>query len=273
LLAAFFLLLLDFLISLRLRGFLRLAVFLLGIFCCAHTAAAADEKTGVEFTAKTYLAYVRTGDATVDHMSELGLRGLTEILQNRTSVDQVGVTKVDPDSDDLAFFPLLYWPIVAGEHPLSPEGARRVTYYLQHGGMILFDAVDSEGAAPAFLQQVLAGVDLPPLVRLPDNHVLKRTFYLLDDFPGRFTGHDFWLEPEDASAYDGVASVLYGSNGWAAAWAVDAAGHPLYPCTPGGEQQREYAFRFGVNLVLYALTGNYKNDQVHAATLMQRMRK
>jgi hypothetical protein len=272
LLAAFLLLLLDFFVSLRLRGFMKMAALLFVVVCGAPAAqAATEEKLAVELTSKTYLAYVRTGDATVDRTSEQGLHGLAIMLQNRTSIDQVGVAKVDPDADDLAFFPLLYWPVVAGERPLSAEGARRVTHYLRHGGMILFDAASGEESAPAFLQQVLAGVDLPPLARLPDNHVLKRSFYVLDNFPGRFTGHDFWLEPEEASAYDGVASVLYGSNGWAAAWAVDEAGQPLYPCVPDGEAQREHAFRFGINLVIYALTGNYKNDQVHTSTLLKKM--
>jgi hypothetical protein len=31
------------------------------------------------------------------------------------------------------------------------------------------------------------------------------------------------------------------------------------------------ALRFGINLVIYALTGNYKADVVHAPFLLQRM--
>ncbi len=180
---------------------------------------------------------------------------------------------IDPDSDELAFFPLIYWPIVAGEAPLSPQGAARVNDYLHHGGMILFDAMNGENASAATMQRILVGVELPPLVRTPDNHVLKRSFYLLNEFSGRFANNDFWLEPEDSSAYDGVATVLYGSNGWAAAWAADADGRPMFPCTPGGEAQREYAFRFGINLVMYALTGNYKSDQLHTQALLQRIGK
>jgi hypothetical protein len=82
-----------------------------------------------------------------------------------------------------------------------------------------------------------------------------------------------WLEPGDASAYDNVATVLYGGNGWAAAWALDQAGRPLFPCSPGGEPQREYAFRFGINLVMYALTGNYKADQMQAEALLEKMHR
>ena len=35
--------------------------------------------------------------------------------------------------------------------------------------------------------------------------------------------------------------------------------------------QREMACRFGVNLVMYALTGNYKADQVHVPAILERL--
>lgn len=271
--AAFLLLLLDALISLRMRGFLKLATLLFLVAIHASPAQAETSVPAVELTSKTYLAYVHTGDAGLDRISELGLRGLAGFIQERTSIDEIGVARVDPDTDDLAYFPLLYWPVVPNEPALSAEGARRVSYYLHHGGMILFDAGGSDVPAQNILQRVLRGVDMPPLQPLPEKHVLKRTFYLLDDFPGRFAGQDFWLEPENASAYDGVATVLFGSNGWAAAWAVDEKGNALFPCIPDGEKQREKAYRFGLNLVMYALTGNYKNDQLHTSALLKRMGK
>lgn len=272
LLAAFLLLGLDFLVSLRLRGLLRLAVLLLGLIALSHPAEAGnDEKLAIELTSKPYLAYVQTGDSAIDHVSELGLRGLALLLQRRTSLDDVGVARVNPDTDDLTYYPLLYWPVTATQNPLSEEGAKRVTHYLHHGGMILFDAAHDDAPSALFLHHVLNGVDLPPLVRLPEKHVLKRSFYLLDSVPGRFADRDFWLEPENASTYDDVASVLYGSNDWAAAWAVDNAGQPLYPCTPGGEAQREYAYRFGINLVIYSLTGIYKNHQLGITKMLEQM--
>ena len=272
LLTAFLLLLLDFFISLNMRGFLRSAVILFGFLCCAIPAhATTDDKIAAELTSKPYLGYIRTGNSTVDRTSELGLRGLAIMLQRRTSLDDVGVARVNPDTDDLTFFPFLYWPMTADQNPLSAEGAKRITHYLRHGGLILFDAVNAENIAPQFLHHVLAGVDLPRVAPLPETHVLKRSFYLLESFPGRFADRGFWLETEDSSTYDGVASVLYGSNGWAEAWALDESGHTLYPCTPGGEDQREHAYRFGINLVIYALTGNYKNGQMSTAKILEKM--
>ncbi len=70
---------------------------------------------------------------------------------------------------------------------------------------------------------------------------------------------------------DGVSSVVIGSNDWAGAWAIDDDGQPLFPVVPGGERQREMAYRFGVNWVMYALTGNYKTDQVHVPAIMERL--
>jgi Domain of unknown function (DUF4159) len=101
--------------------------------------------------------------------------------------------------------------------------------------------------------------------------VLTKSFYLMQDFPGHWSGGTLWVEPVEDQVNDGVASLIVGGNDWAAAWALDARGQPLYPVVPGGEPQREQAYRFGVNLVMYALTGNYKTDQVHVPAILERL--
>ena len=119
---------------------------------------------------------------------------------------------------------------------------------------------------------------------LPGDHVLTRTFYLLQDYPGRYSSRDVWVEaaPPDAERIegmpfrnlnDGVTPVVIGGNDWAAAWAVRRDGAPLLPIGRGyaGERQRELAYRFGVNLVMHVLTGNYKSDQVHVPALLDRL--
>ena len=72
---------------------------------------------------------------------------------------------------------------------------------------------------------------------------------------------------------DGVTPVVIGSNDWAAAWATQDNGQPMFPVGRGiaGERQREMAVRFGVNLLMYAMTGNYKSDQVHVPALLDRL--
>jgi hypothetical protein len=110
---------------------------------------------------------------------------------------------------------------------------------------------------------MLAGVDVPPLEQVTTDHVLARSFYLMRSFPGRTQSTQLWAEtPAAAAARDGVASIFIGDGDWAAAWAGQV---------DGGARQRELALRFGVNLVMVALTGNYKADQVHVPALLERM--
>ncbi|MEO0371201.1 MAG: DUF4159 domain-containing protein, partial [Pseudomonadota bacterium] len=167
----------------------------------------------------------------------------------------------------------------------------KLNAYLRTGGMILFDTRDANvagfGASSPNgqkLQRLSRGLDIPPLEPIPEDHVLTRTFYLLQDFPGRFSGRQVWVEaaPADAEQVEGmpfrnlndnVTPVVIGGNDWAAAWATDELGSPLYPVGRGfaGERQREIAYRFGVNLVMHVLTGNYKSDQVHVPALLDRL--
>ena len=100
---------------------------------------------------------------------------------------------------------------------------------------------------------------------------MTKAFYLMQDFPGRYDGGTLWIDTEGTLANDGVARVVIGANDWAAAWALDRNGRPYFAAVPGGERQREMAFRFGINLVLYSLTGNYKADQVHVPFILERL--
>ena len=112
---------------------------------------------------------------------------------------------------------------------------------------------------------------LPPLVPVPPDHVLTKAFYLLQEFPGRWDGGTLWIQQPDERINDGVSPIIIGGNDFAAAWAIDSTHRPLYPVVPGGDRQREMAFRFGINLVMYALTGNYKADQVHVPAILERL--
>ncbi|MEO1331667.1 MAG: DUF4159 domain-containing protein, partial [Pseudomonadota bacterium] len=84
-------------------------------------------------------------------------------------------------------------------------------------------------------------------------------------------GEDALRLDGSGSANDGVSPVIIGGHDWAGAWAVDSQGQPLLPIGRGGERQRELALRFGVNVVMYAYTGNYKSDQVHIPSLLERL--
>ncbi len=292
LLMALSLLLLDILATLRVTGRLRNSgtVQALGLLALVTILPFGEARAGTDELAlraanETVLAYVRTGDPNVDRISAAGLRGLGLVLFRRTSIEPAAPIGVDVEADELGFFPLLYWPLTEGQQALSPAASERVNRYLSSGGMILFDTRDAgqgvAGANTQALQRLTASLDIPPLEPVPQDHVLTRAFYLLQDFPGRWAKTPVWVEvstpaPEGgrfANINDGVSPVIIGGNDWAAAWAVDADNRPMFPIGRGlaGNRQREMARRFGVNLVMYVMTGNYKSDQVHVPALLERL--
>lgn len=284
------LLVVDLVIALALRGLLgwrrtaRLAGIAL-VLAMPLTARAqdADSKSdpdgfAIAATTQTRLAYVKTGIPELDATSRAGLIGLTAVLNDRTAVETGPPMGVDVESDELAFFPLLYWPISPSQPPLSDAAVERVNAYLRGGGTILFDTLDQSGGGGGYdgpgirrLRDLARSLDIPPLMPVPPDHVLTKSFYLLQDFPGRWANGEVWVERSEEHVNDGVSSVIIGGNDWASAWAVDNDRRPMFAVVPGGEHQREMSYRFGVNLVMYALTGNYKSDQVHVPFILERL--
>lgn len=210
------------------------------------------------------LAYVRTGDPRVDRVSAAGLEALTQILVNRTSVEPGAPIGVDLARDDLSAYPFLYWPAPTTPRRLSDAALANLDHYLAIGGLLLVDTRDGgrgQGQRPAAL--MLSGADIPPLELVTTEHVVARSFYLMRSFPGRVTNTRLYAESASAAeARDGVASVFVGDGDWAMAWAGEGGVDP---------RQRELSLRFGVNMVMVALTGNYKADQVHVPALLERL--
>ncbi len=250
-------------------------------------AKAGDEQI-LEHLDTTHLAYVTTGEADVDRISEQGLAGLTEFLTYRTTLEPGAPVGLDITRDELSFYPIIYWPISANAPMPSQAAISRIDAYMRNGGTVLFDTRDQYsslgggGSTPngERLQQILANIDIPPLEPVPENHVLARSFYLLTNFPGRYNGSALWVEArQDArnsanqvsSGGDGVSPIMITGNDLAGAWAVDQQGAPVLPTVPPDDMQREYAYRAGVNIMMYMLTGNYKADQVHVPALLERL--
>jgi len=254
----------------------------------AQETRAADEQAP-QAALETRLAYVITGDAAVDAMSAAGLTGLSKVLRDRTAFEAADPMGVNPEHDELVFFPLIYWPMTVRQQMLPEKALSRIDAYMKNGGTILFDTRDQltnfnlgregerePGPGQAVLREILKSLDIPPLMQVAEDHVLTRSYYLLRDFPGRYAGGQLWVVAaadgaQETTGGDGVSAIIIGANDWAAAWAVDETGAPLLPVEPGGETQRERAYRTGVNLVMYSLTGNYKTDQVHLPVLLERL--
>jgi hypothetical protein len=259
------------------------------------TASTQADQTAAKSALETRLAYVVTGDAEVDGVSKAGLQGLTLFLAQRTALEAGDPVGLDISRDELAFYPLIYWPIVPAAAKPSPEALARIDAYMKQGGTVIFDTRDAVEAPPGAggetrspgmlaLRQILASLDIPGLEPVSRDHVLTKTFFLLRDFPGRFNSGQLWVEAlpteseqeeeqqkRPARAGDGVSSILITSNDFAGAWAMRPDGQPMLPLQPGEPRQREFAFRAGVNIVMYTLTGNYKADQVHVPALLERL--
>jgi hypothetical protein len=285
---AFVLAVVDLGISMAMRGLFRLprlprrgsigSILALAVATIAGPAGAQTIVADGSATAEalsTSLAYVRTGDSEVDETSRAGLAGLSAIVNQRTAAELADPVGIDVATDELSFYPLIYWPLAAGAAPPSATAADNIKTYMAHGGTLLFDTRNKGGGHGlgdqlGSLREIARALDIPPLAPIPAEHVLGRAYYLLPDFPGRWKG-PLWIEQVREQDRDGVASVIAGGNDWAGAWAMDTFQRPMFPVVPGGEQQREQAFRFGINLVMYTLTGNYKADQVHLPAIIERL--
>ncbi len=286
-----------------------LAIFLIGMGLIAPSAADAQtppragsrtpatpgatrsEQIAIQATSKVTFAYVITGDAGTDDASRLGLSGLSKVVTLRTAVEPGEPFGINIVNDEIAFFPIIYWPVLPNAQTLPDATLAKIDAYMKQGGMIIFDTRDQatggigtaiqlsrDGQPP--LQRMLGRLDIPRLEPVPENHVLTKSFYLLRTFPGRWDGGQLWVEAEApdekgdsrrARRADGVSSILVTSNDFAGAWALDERNRTVYPVGPGSESQREMAYRVGINIVMYALTGNYKADQVHIPALLERL--
>ncbi len=200
-----------------------------------------NDEFAIKAVSQTRLAYVVTGNADVDSIVKAGMAGLTLFLAQRTALEAGDPVGVDPARDELAFFPLIYWPVVPGAPKPPQDAINRIDAYMKQGGTVLFDTRDAIEAPPGdngaaqtpgmqTLRQILSSLDVPELEPVPREHVLTKTFYLLRDFPGRFTSGQTWVETlprEDddeaasrpARGGDGVSPIIITSNDLAGAWA------------------------------------------------------
>lgn len=284
--AALLLLAVDLVLALRLRGVLAIgpgrraaAALLLAALLPAGGALAQPRGPAGEggHALATRLAYVSSGDAALDETLRMGLVGLSDFVNRRTAAALADPVAVMPGLDDLSVFPLLYWVVTPDAPQPDAQAVAALNTFMRQGGIILFDTRDEgtgEGYAPgarAALRRVTRDLAIPPLAPVAEDHVLKRAFYLLPDLPGRFAGGQVWVARDQDRANDSVSPVIIGGHDWASAWAIDARGNAPFAVVPGGARQRTLAYRFGVNLVMYALTGNYKGDQVHVPAILERL--
>ena len=202
------------------------------------------------------------------------LRRLSWEITKRTAIDvDLAPTAVELSGKSLATSPFL---VLAGNREFSIPPQKQVNalrQFLTFGGFLLIDSGEgaTDGAFDGSVRQLLAEVFPRPqkgLELVGKDHVLYKSFYLIDRPVGRLA-----ISPTlEAITRDDRAVVVYSHNDLLGAWMRDDLGNYEYACEPGGERQREYAFRVGINLVMYALCLDYKSDQVHVPAILKRRR-
>jgi len=199
-----------------------------------------------------------------------GLKRLAWELEKRTSLD-VKLTPVLLKLNDKVLFeyPFLYLGGDKGFKPLTESEMQRLHRFLIFGGFLLIDSADARpgGDFDKSVRELIAQVfPKAQLKKVSKQHSLYSSFYLMSEAVGRVSAVPGW----EAVELNGRIVILYSQNDLAGAWAQDNLGQWDYNVYPGDDQQREQAIRWGVNILMYALCGNYKADQVHVPFLLKR---
>ncbi|MFQ5913058.1 MAG: DUF4159 domain-containing protein [Nitrospinota bacterium] len=201
----------------------------------------------------------------------LAHRALLDEVMGRTSVEADLERRVlTPGSKEIFSYPFLYMAGREAFQPFTEQERQNLRTFLGSGGSLLAD--DSAGHVgtdfdEAFRDEMKRLFPKRELRRLPSDHTVFRSFYLIRQIGGRRIIHPYlegiWMGD--------VAPVIYCQNDLGGAWEKDPLGNWSYPCEPGGEAQRREAFKLGVNIVLYALTANYKQDKIHLPFIKRRV--
>jgi hypothetical protein len=191
-------------------------------------------------------------------------------LARRTSAPAgLAATPVGADKPALVSEPFVVWAGAEDVGQLSLAEVSGLLRFLKLGGtMVVDDAAPERGVfGRSVRRELLRVVPESPPVRLPPTHVVYKTFYLVERPVGRVLG----TPHVDAIVRGRSAQVLFLAHDLLGALAHDGATWSL-PVEPAGSEQRERAIRFAVNIAMYVLCSDYKDDVVHAPFLLQRRR-
>lgn len=224
-------------------------------------------------SSKFRFGHLQLGPGTSWNPRPTALKKLSWEIQKRTSLEVDDPVVVTPTSDTLHETPFVYF---TGEKAIelpSNSGIEALRRFLTFGGFLLVDSAEgsTDGAYAGSVRKLISAIFPPPaksLEIIPSDHVVYKSFYLLDKPFGRLA-----IAPAmEGVIRDGRLVCAYIPNDLGGAWARDDFGNYDFTCEPGGEKQRELSFRLGVNLVMYALCLDYKSDQVHVPFIMKRRR-
>ncbi len=201
----------------------------------------------------------------------LSVTPLMEELMQRTSVEAVASRReVGPGDRDLFSYPFLY---MAGRYdfePFTQDEIETLGRFLSYGGFLLADDALGQpgyGFDRSLRREIKRIFPDKEFRRLPTGHAALRSYYLLRRIGGMRSVHPYL----EGISVGNATPVIYCHNDLGGAWERDQLGNWLNPCTPGGEEQRRDAFHLGINLILYAMTENYKEDLIHVPFIRRRL--
>lgn len=208
----------------------------------------------VEHANRIRLAYILSPSDPINITTQKGLINLAKSMIKRTSVEPSDIVGLNIERDDLTLYPFIYWTVTPGTQPLSQQARMKVQSYLKNGGFIVFDLLTDNRQT---IGSVMNDLGLRQLVPPPKDHTLFKSFFLMATLNGSRNETPLSVETQ-------MSSVLVGSRNWAAAWAGQTV--------KLGSEEWEMTLRAGTNMVMYALSGDYKNDAVHIPTILEKLK-
>ena len=252
-----------FTICLNLRFFICVICAICGFMCLSHNIFALGE------TSKFTFAQLQYNGGNWNPRPNAGKRLMWELIK-RTSVEsRIETVTVRADDVNLFEYPFIYMSGDQEFPPLSEKEISNLKLYLEFGGTLLIDDCIGKGDFgfdKSIRREIKRLFPNKPLEKLTTDHTVYKSFYLLNQAYGRIMEKTYL----EGITIENRAAIIYSQNDLGGAWAKDPLGNWEYEVIPGGETQRAMAFRLGINIVMYALTGDYKQDQVHLPFILRR---
>ena len=284
-------------ISINIFKFMKLILVIIIILLTPNHDAYAissisDQLSSKEMTSilNSRLAYVLSGDSNQDVSAYDGLKHLTNELRARTSYEPGDPIGLDLNKDELSLYPLIYWPIYSSIPQPNEKIIQKLATFMRFGGTVIFDTRNSnahsniigESRETSWLRILLQQLDVPVVEQVPRDHVITKTYYLINKIQGSGEPCESWVEKSFIDiadeqrnnviqSTDNVSSLIITSCNLASAWSRFSSENRF--SSNNDTHNLELAMRSGINIVMYTLTGNYKSDQVHKRRIIERLQK
>jgi hypothetical protein len=244
-----------------------------------------DYKSAIKAVSKTSVAIVKTGNKTIDEVAQNAFSSLEKEVLLRAGIALGKTAILDVENDELSLYPMVYWAISDAKKMPSEKGIKKINEYIASGGIVWFDtrnfAAKVSGSnvnANVNLNNLAQFLSIPAVKKVEKNHAVFNSFYEINSCSGRMEGDGLWLTQNSFNAWqngiknDGVSPIIIGSADWIGAWVKDKKNRPLFSAFDG-EDGRENSFRCGVNIIIYALMGNYNKGKSQIDLILSGLKK